>query len=1002
MKATYPMLAFTLGFTLVSSAAYAEESYFQRQVAPIFEQHCVRCHSGAEPKGGLDLTNSRAVTAGGASGKVIVPGKPGESRLLRLISGAKPEMPRNAPPLNSDQVARMEHWIQQGADWPRDLVLRVRESTEVWWSLKPVSRPRVPDVQQRGWVRTPIDAFILHNLEAKKLRPSVDADRRTLIRRLTYDLHGLPPTPVEIESFIRDSAPDAVEKLVDRLLASPRYGERWGRHWLDLARFGESQGYERDKIRDHAWRYRDYVIQSFNTDKPYSRFIQEQIAGDMLEPATEEGIVATGFLVAGPWDEVGNTQQGAVMRARVREEELEDLLSAVGQTFLGMTVNCARCHDHKFDPIAQRDYYRLKAVFEGVRHGDRILLTPTDLAERQQKLAAIQSRMEELDKQIVRLEQPARAKVLQARQASRPVNLPAPLAQWTFDGDARDQIGSLHGTLQRGARIEGGKLILDGKNAFVATEPLTKELNEKTLEAWVLPANLNQRGGGIISVETPDGKVFDAIVFGERESGKWLAGSNGFTRTQDLNAPPETASPTETVHLAVVYHADHRIAVYRNGKPYGDSYVPTGPNAVLRTFAPGSSRILFGLRHTGAGKGYFAGAIEEARLYNRALTAEDVAASFRFNSSAVSDEEIVQALDPPQRQRRDQWLAERHRLRDQHKALTVTALAYAVNPTQPEPTFVLGRGDVEKKKEQVKAGGLAAVTRPASDFDLPFDAPEGLRRRKFAEWLAHPENPLTPRVMVNRVWHYHFGKGIVATPSDLGFNGDRPSHPELLDWLAAELVAQNWSIKKLHRIILLSSIYRQASTFDAKAAAVDSDNRLLWRFSPRRLEGEAVRDAMLAVSGQLNPQMGGPSFRAFTLTVFNSNFYTLTDPDTPEFNRRTVYRMNVNSAKSPLLDAFDCPDPSVKSPARSVTTTPLQALGMMNNSFVFRQSRLFAERLARQTGEPAEQAALGYRIAFGREPTADETAHAVVLVRKHGLENLCWVFLNASEFVYVK
>jgi hypothetical protein len=582
-----------------------------------------------------------------------------------------------------------------------------RKASLDWWSLQPVRPPQPPPARDPARARNPIDRFVLATLGGHGLMAAPAADRLTLLRRATLDLTGLPPTPQEIDAFVNDTSPDAYERVVERLLASPRYGERWARHWLDVVRFGESQGFERDKPRDHAWRYRDYVIAALNADKPYDRFVREQVAGDVLAPVTAEGVVATGFLVCGPWDEVGATQQGAFMRRRVREEELEDMIAAVGQTFLGLTLNCARCHAHKFDPIPQQDYYRVKAALEGVRPGDR----------------------------------------------------PLP-------------------------------------------------------------------GGGT---------------------------------------------------------------------------------------------------------------------------------------------------------------------------------AYAANPVKPEPTFVLRRGEVEKPGEEVTAGALSAVKPLRADFGLARDAPEGERRRKLADWLASADNPLTARVIVNRLWQYHFGQGLVRSPSDFGFNGDRPSHPELLDWLAAELVRSGWSLKHLHRLILLSATYRQSSRPDPQSAAADADDRLLGRFAPRRLEAEAVRDAMLAVSGRLNPRMGGPSYRPFKVTVFNSTFYSLLDETTPEMQRRTAYRMNVNSAKSPLLDALDCPDPSVKAPRRAATTTPLQALELMNNAFVLRQARHFAGRVAREASDdPAAQVALAYRFAFGRPPTAAEKERAVAHVREHGAESLCWVLLNASEFLYLR
>jgi hypothetical protein len=577
------------------------------------------------------------------------------------------------------------------------------------------------------------------------------------------------------------------------------------------------------------------------------------------------------------------------------------------------------------------------------------------------------------------------------------------MAKWTFESDAQDEIGGLHGTLKGGAAVAGGRLQLNGKGAFVETGPLSRDLSEKTIEVWAVPDNLTQRGGGLISVETIGGRLFDAVVFGEREPKKWTAGSSFFNRTKDLAAEPESAKPDEIVHIAIVYHADNRIAVYRNGVLYAEPYVPRGTDATLRTYPANESHVLLGLRHTTAGNGFFAGQIEEARLYDRALTAEQVAASFRSGVPVVSLDEILAALSSDERRQRQMLISE---LDEQRAALTAIApvpQVYGANPRQPEPTFVLLRGDVEKKGEQVSAGGLSCVVASASDLALAADSPESERRRRFADWVSGPQNPLTSRVMVNRVWHYHFGRGIVGTPNDFGFNGDRPSHPELLDWLATEFIAHGWSVKQLHRHIMLSNTYCQSSQFNPAAAAIDADNRLLWRYSPRRLEGEAVRDAMLAVSGQINYAAGGPGFRPFELKIFNSHFYNLTDSIGAEFNRRTIYRINVNSAKDPLLESMDCPDPSTKTPKRSVTTTPIQALGLMNNSFVQRQARLLADRVkAEDPDEPSRQIARAYRLAFGRVPLESELERATVLVREEGMSSLCWVLLNASEFVYVR
>ncbi len=898
-----------------------------------------------------------------------------------------------------------------------------RPSTN-YWAFRAPARPAIPSVKLRSWPRQPLDYFILAKLEEKSIAPSPMADKPTLLRRAAFDLAGLPPTPSELEAFLSDQSPEAFARVVDRLLASPQYGERWARHWLDVARFAESQGFEYDKIREHSWRYRDYVVRSFNDDKPYFQFVKEQIAGDALEPISRDGIVATGFLVAGPYDEAGNTSASVLLKARIREEELEDMIATAGQTFLGLTINCARCHDHKFDPILQRDYYQMKAAFDGVRHGQRSMLTSEESKARELHVAQLQAEMADLQHRIGTIEASARSRLAPDAVPSSNAPPPKPMARWTFEVDAKDSVGHLDGTLEGGARIANGRLQLDGKGAFVRTEPLARDLKEKTLEAWVLLPDLAQRGGGVLSMEAKDGAVFDGIVFGEREPRKWSAGSSFFQRTRDLAAPLETTGSNEPVHLAIVYRADNSIAVHRNGTLYGEAYTPVGENAGLQTYPAGGARVLLGLRHTGADNGFLSGEIEEAQLYDRALSADEIAASARAHGlRVITPGQMLTALTAEEAQQRSRLLAEVETKQAALRAAAETPQCYAANSRQPEATFILSRGDVEQKKEQVTAAGLYAVSTLPADFGLSADSPEQQRRLKLADWIADPRNPLTARVMVNRVWHYHFGRGIVGTPNDFGVNGERPSHPELLDYLATEFMAQGGSVKKLHRLIMLSSTYQQSGeAASAKpsnlrrtknrqgseqervpALQVDAENRLLWHFPLRRLEGEAVRDAMLSVSGQLNLQMGGPSYRPFTVFVSNSHFYNLIDPIGPEFNRRTLYRMTVHSGRDPLLDSLDCPDPSTKTPVRGTTTTPIQSLGLMNDPFILRQAKHFAERLEQEAGTKAEaQVKRAWLLAFGRSPRKEETARAVALARDQGMESVCWTLLNASEFLYVR
>lgn len=1009
------VLALIAAWTVLASVRCEDPVDFDRVIAPLLSKHCLECHNASDRKGKLDLTTAASMLR--KQKAIIVPRKPEESVLWQKV--VDDEMPPKKP-LSATEKSALKSWIESGALWGKvDPLDRYAFSSDThagadWWSLQQVKRPVVPTVLARQWLRNPIDAFILAKLEARGLLPTPVADRRLLIRRVYFDLIGLPPTPDEIDHFVRDASPDAYEKLLDRLLASPHYGERWARHWLDVARYTESQGFEYDRIRPQAWHYRDYVIKSFNTDKPYNIFVQEQIAGDVKNFAaadkevSSDGIVATSLLVCGPWDQAGNSQANLTQKSITREEELEDLVSVIGQSFLGLTVNCARCHSHKYDPISQEDYYRFKSIFEGVRHGEGPITPPHEQWERKKKLITWKRMLDDKQRQISNIERPARLAALAklTGQTAKPATrmAVAPLVRWTFEREPQDARGSLHGELIGGAAIRNGRLILQGNGQFFRTRSLAQDIREKTLEAWVMLPTVEQGGGGVISLESADGVVFDSIVFAERQPNQWMAGSNGFVRTRDLNAAAETSAKSEIIHIAIVYAADNSITVYRNGKQYGDTY----KQGTLQTYKAGDAHVLLGLRHTGSSNGYLRGEIQAAALYDRALSAEELENSFAagpLGGPVPSQEQILAEMSETQRQKFTTLQEQSKQLRMELQGIPPVDYSYVGTRKQPEPTRRLLRGNVTMPAEVVAPGALSIIKLPASQFTLKPDAPESERRLKLAYWLTDPLHPLTARVMVNRLWHYHFGRGLVETPNDFGFNGARPTHPELLDWLASEFVEAKpaWSIKRMHKLIMLSATYQQDSRFNEKAAAMDSENTLLWRYKPRRLEGEIIRDAMLAVSGQLNAQVGGPSFRPFTIQNFNSDFYEPKDLIGPEYNRRSIYRMHVNSGKSALMDSLDCPDPSIKTPARRVTTTPLAALALMNNSFVQRQAKFLAERVTKEArGQTSEPISLAYQLAFGRPASIDEIQQATPLVRKHGLITLCWALLNASEFMYVK
>ena len=989
---------------LVASASTISAIEFESDIAPILEKRCSKCHGAKKQQGGLRFDNKAAALRGGDSGRAIIPSKSAESLLVQLIEGRGEEpvtvMPPRGKRLTVAEIALVRRWIDEGAEWKGDTKAATISSDH--WSLQPLTKPALPNVAKNDWVRSPIDAFVLEKLAKKGLTPNPDADRATLIRRLKFDLLGLPPSPEEIHAFVSDKDPRAYEELIERYLASPHYGERWARHWLDIARYTESQGYEYDRLRGNAWHYRDYVVDSFNADKPFDQFAREQIAGDVLEPVTSETTIATSLLVCGPYDQAGNSQRNQTQRKITREEELEDLVSVVSQSFLGMTVNCARCHSHKFDPIPQTDYYRIKSVFEGVKHGERDVVSKSEREARQKRIDELQGKVGELTSKIATLEGRARkvAQEKRAKSGEKGPDGPAPFARWTFDGDsANDVVGGLHGKLEGGARIQGGRLILDGKDDFLITPAITKDIRQKTLEAWVVLPDLGQGGGGAISLETGDGSVFDSIVYAERERRRWMSGSESHRRTENIVRSDETAKPDELVHVAITYAENGNTTIYRNGEKTANPY----RKAQSPKFSRGNARVLLGKRHTGGGRAYLKGEIEQASLYDRELTAEEIRASFESSGRYVSPADIAAELSQAERDEIAAAKKEIEKYRAEIDRRPSNPKSYVGRRQQPKPTRRLIKGNVREPAEEVAPGALSAIAALSGDFGLAVDAPEAERRIRFAKWLTDAENPLPPRVLVNRIWHYHFGRGIVGTPNDFGAMGEKPTHPELLDWLASTFVEGGWKIKSLHRLILTSSAYRQSSRSSEKASSVDADNHLLWRFTPRRLEAEALRDALLAISGKLELKLGGPSFRPFTTSSYGSVFYKIVDRDSPEFNRRTIYRMNVNSGKDPLLDCFDCPDPAVKAPNRRATTTPLQALSLMNNSFVNRQARVLAEKITAKTDKSAEAAVdHAYLEVLGRRPSDDERTASVAVVLDHGLTTLCWTLFNASEFLYVR
>ena len=820
------------------------------------------------------------------------------------------------------------------------------------WSFQPIRRPAIPRLDSRKMqIANPVDAFILARLEKEGLKPSPAADRRSLIRRVTIDLTGLPPTPEEVAAYLADRSERSYEKLVDRLLASPAYGERWARHWLDVVRFGESTGYEQNHLRDNAWPYRDYVIRSFNEDKPFDRFILEQLAGDVLGNGDPNIEAATGYLVAGVHDNVGIQEEEGTRQQRAND--LDDMVATTGEAFLGITVGCARCHDHKFDPVPQLDYYRIAACFAGVRHGERSLGTRALPESERAELESLPNRIGALTNQIQEIELAARQIVLKER-GQKPAARPAVNARRNVDEFPPVEAKFVRFTIL--ATRDGAEPCLDELQVFGPGGERNLALGAKASASSALP------GFAIHQVtHLNDGQ------FGNDKS--WISATKASGWAQIELPRPETIS-------RVIWSRDAAAI------PRFDDRIPT------------AYRVEVSLN---------------GKDWRTVSTDEDRAGS----SDYIHPDALISALTAEQKQRRSELIAERDVLNARKRKLESATRAYIGQFTDPDTVFHLNRGDIMQRGDVVSPGALSMVAGFPGAALVDPKLPESDRRLALARWIVDAQNPLTARVIVNRLWQHHFGRGLVPTPSDFGRNGLPPSHPELLDWLASELVNPTpaltpntqhltpWTLKRLHRLIVTSQTYRQSSKVTPEGQAKDSGNVLLWRGPLRRMEAEAVRDSVLAVSGKLDRKMGGPGFRLFKYRVVNVAIYEPLDEFGPETFRRGIYSQNARAVKDDVLCAFDCPESSQRFPRRESTTTALQALSLLNGPFIVQQSTFFAERVQREAGPDSRaQITRAFQLAFNRNPSAEEFASAESLVRKRGLSALCRALYNSNEFLY--
>ncbi|PYT32723.1 MAG: hypothetical protein DMG57_00855 [Acidobacteria bacterium] len=794
---------------LAASSPSSNESIFREQILPVLQANCATCHAVANPASDFSIKTFDDILRGGKHGPAITPGKSDESLLVQYVRGEKtPKMPMGGalPDAAITSLAaaidRMQPAQNQAA--ARDAYLD--------WVLHAPKPPAIPGVKRKEWVKNPVDAFILSKLEEKGLEPAPTANRRALLRRVYFDLIGLPPSPEEIEHFINDPSADAYEKVVDKLLADRRYGERWARHWLDLVRYAETDGFAIDSERPTAWRYRDYVIRAFNDDKPYNLFVKEQLAGDELTgkqfsaEKRSERLVALGFLRMGPWEADAN------FRTQLRQDFLNEVTSTTASMFLGLTVGCARCHNHKYDPIPQRDFYRMQAFFAATKIDERAAA-------------------------FMEVEHPDELKRLRRK----------------CEDEAEPASGSL------------------------------KKLEERLKQNYIEAKHLK-----------PDDKT-----------------AGDFQKAlKDAKDP--------------IYTAEERQA-WQESK-------------------------------------------DLARKLNEAIP--------RYSPVAYSAADVT----PPD----------------------VPAVA---------DTYVLAGGELAAKGEKVEPGFLECITGTREPAKIPYSDDGSGRRLVLAEWIASPENPLASRVMVNRLWQYHFGDGIIRTPSDVGKNGDRPSNPELLDWLAVQFLEKKWSIKAVHKLMLTSNAYQQsAESPEAKRyAEIDPNNRLLWRMNWIRLEAEVVRDSILALSGRLQSCDGGPGvFLNIPADVAEGfEFFKWFPSDEQEQLRRTIYTFQRRSVVMPMMEVFDGANMSESCARRNITTVAPQAFSLLNSEFTNTEAKYFAGRVMKLAGNDAErQIDEAFRLALGRAPTVEETGKARALFvhsdARDALTRLAVVLFNLNEFIYLE
>lgn len=1094
------LVSFVLGQPVQANEAdLKKQAFFEKRIRPLLIQQCYDCHSEGSVESGLRVDSLSALVRGGERGPSVVIGKPEESLLIGAVNhSGQLHMPPKEK-LSQKEISDLTEWIREGAYWPGAKAVSApreeraegplfTEEEKAFWAFQPPVKPAVPRVKDTNWIQNPIDAFVLSKLEQKGFTPASPASKRDLIRRATFDLTGLPPTQEEIADFLKDESPDAFARVIDRLLASPRYGERWGRHWLDVARYADSNGLDENLSYANAFRYRDYVIAAFNKDKPFDQFVQEQLAGDILadqvnDDSRSEKITATGFL------SIGAKMLAEDDQTKMQMDIIDEQLDTVGRTFMGLTLGCARCHSHKFDPIPIEDYYSLAGIFKSTktmenfqvvaRWQERTLASPEeirDLEAQQKQIAALDMEINtvvkqaddlflkrerervgdyllagELKKQEAALIKNAKplgdtdaapsALILEAEAYQRG-NVKKSLTGYGEGIGVIYNAGQLPNIAEYELEIpEAGRYQFEIRYAAASARPLKLSINDQLVK---------QSAAGEVTgswyPKSQKWKVEGIYQFSKGINKIRLESKNPFPHIDKLLlASPQTDSGQKSNILADLTMPEHKLtgsltaqwadylekAAQEKGSPFHvwnelvrTGKVPDDLGPVYQSFQ-GLNQLSAEERLVQAAQRYGQLFAEVNQEWQTLLATE---AGKNAKALPDADREAIRSLlyDPegpfalPADRESEyadatklQLKEKRTTLKERKETLPVYPTAMAVSEQKPENIRVHLRGSHFTLGKKVPRQFLQVIA--GEDQTALSDKSSG--RLKLAQWLTSGQHPLTARVMVNRLWRWHFGTGLVRTPDNFGKLGERPTHPELLDWLAVRFVEEDWSIKAMHRLIMLSSTYQMSTTYHTEQAAVDPENRLLWRMNRRRMEAEAIRDSILAVSGKLEYEMGGSM-----LGVENRKYVTSTrnvNPVMYQTNRRSVYLPIVRSALYEVLQAFDFADPSVLSGNRTHTTVAPQALFMMNSDFIMQNTQALAEKIVHETHlDQRARVNRVYKIVLKRPASPMEISQALHYLEAYQREleslelnqeeremrtwqSLCRVLIASNEFLFV-